>query len=127
MHYGLVLALQVHIPDAAMELVQSVSPDEPEPASDAVSGLFRISFSDVQTTLAIDEDVHDMRSEPLPCLRQQKQISPICQEHLPGLQDEYTTNGMRKRSVTSSVQTEQCTFYRMESTDVTLILSLHHL
>ena len=60
-HYGLVLALQVHVPDASLDLVQSLPADELEDASDSPGGLFRITFSDVQTTLAIDEDVRDMR------------------------------------------------------------------
>ena len=55
------LALQVNIPDASLDLVQSTATDELEDPADALAGLFRISFSDVQTTLAIDEDVRDMR------------------------------------------------------------------
>lgn len=64
-HYGLVLALQVNVPDASLDLVQSSAPDEPEDPADILAGLFRVSFSDVQTTLAIDEDVRDMRQVSL--------------------------------------------------------------
>jgi len=59
-HYGLVLALQLHIPDLSLDLVQSAAADDPLP-SDLLGGLFRITFSDLQTTLAIDEDIQDMR------------------------------------------------------------------
>lgn len=60
-HYGLVLALQVNIPEASLDLVQSLAESPLDSPIDMMAGVFRISFSDVQTTLAIDEDVRDMR------------------------------------------------------------------
>ena len=61
-HYGLVLALQVHVPDMAIDLVQVAGSDYgPPDYPDLPSGLFCIIFSDLQATLAIDEDVRDMR------------------------------------------------------------------
>ena len=59
-HYGLVLALQVHIPEMGIDLVQSSTGFLDEDA-DLQTGLFCISLSDLQTTLAIDEDIQDMR------------------------------------------------------------------
>ena len=61
-HYGLVLALQVHVPDMAIDLVQMAGTDYgPPDYPDLPSGLFCIVFSDLQATLAIDEDIRDMR------------------------------------------------------------------
>ena len=61
-HYGLVLALQVHIPDMAIDLVQVAGLDYgPPDYPDLPSGLFCLVFSDLQATLAIDEDIRDMR------------------------------------------------------------------
>lgn len=60
-HYGLVLALQVHIPEMGIDLVHSSSSFLDEDA-ELQTGLFCISLSDLQTTLAIDEDIQDMRS-----------------------------------------------------------------
>lgn len=53
--------MQLHVPDLLLDLVQSSGSDDPEEVIDMSGGLFRISFADIQTTLAIDEDVRDMR------------------------------------------------------------------
>ena len=56
-NYGIVLALQVIVPHVSVQLVNSSVSDYP----DGVSGLFCLSLADVQATLAIEEDEHDMR------------------------------------------------------------------
>lgn len=55
------LALQVHIPDMSIDLVQSCSGSSDDGSSEGPTGLFCMSLSDLQTTLAIDEDFRDLR------------------------------------------------------------------
>lgn len=56
--YGLVLALQVHLPIVAVHAVQSLNADFPDHAQP----LFQISLSEVQCTLAAEDSMQDIRS-----------------------------------------------------------------
>ena len=60
-HYGLVLALQVFVSELSMDLKQSVESDELAECPEMVGRLFRIGLRDLHTTVAVDDDVHDLR------------------------------------------------------------------
>lgn len=60
-HYGLVLALQVFVTEMSLDLKQSQDSDDSSDYPELIGRLFRIGFKDLHTTLAIDEDVHDLR------------------------------------------------------------------